>query len=157
MDKTVLSSNSEVAGAECKIPAPSKKGIAGNNLHASLAAKDAAKQPISTFVAAAAGEWQEASSLYQWAKQQLGESQNAITGDMDNKDCDTGDLAIDVAGLDYLEANVLQVLLAVRDELVRRGRHLQVLNPSSSLREWFGFAGAEDLLDANSTAMANAA
>lgn len=157
MENTILASESKVDGAECTHLEQSKEDISGNNLHAILAAKDVDAQSASTFSAAANGEWKEVSNLYQWANLQLGESRNTVTTDIRSEYCDAGDLAVDVAGLDYLEANVLQVLLAVRDELVSRGQHLQVLNPSSSLREWFGFAGAEDLLDANSTTVASAA
>ena len=53
------------------------------------------------------------------------------------------DLAIDLSGLDHLNAGALEVLLAAEAELHGRGGRLVLAGVSESLERWFGYAGAD--------------
>ena len=57
-----------------------------------------------------------------------------------------GDIALNLHGVDHLDAGALQVLLALDAEQRKRQRNLQLTNASSHLRQWFQFAGAVDLI-----------
>jgi ABC-type transporter Mla MlaB component len=116
---------------------------------ATISAQDSSTHAFPTLAAAHGGEWIDAGQLHQWAMEQLGLPVKGATADGRRADRSAGDLAVDVAGLEFLEAGALQVLLALRSEQAHRGHRLHLLNPSQSLREWFEFAGAADLLDTN--------
>jgi anti-anti-sigma factor len=53
-------------------------------------------------------------------------------------------VTLDLGGVDHLDASALQILLALSVAQRRRGRQLQVLNLSASLRQWLECAGAAD-------------
>lgn len=55
-------------------------------------------------------------------------------------------LVFDLSGLEHLDASALQVLLAIRAEQERRGAKLRMTGVCESLRKWFDYAGASDLL-----------
>ncbi len=57
------------------------------------------------------------------------------------------DVEIDLAGVDYLDAASLQILLALMTEQKKQGKALRLSQPSSSLSEWFNYAGATQLLE----------
>ena len=46
--------------------------------------------------------------------------------------------------LDHLDASSLQILLALDMEQKKRGKTLQLANPSAQLRKWFELAGAAE-------------
>lgn len=94
------------------------------------------------------GEWLEASRLQQWAIQKL----HALDVKGVPEGNTVGDIDIDMGGIDYLEAGILQVLLALDAELQKRSGRLRLLNVGASLREWFGYADALNLLEESSCA-----
>lgn len=55
-------------------------------------------------------------------------------------------LAVDLTGLEHLDAAALEVLLAAASEVRGRGGRLHFNNCTASLERWFGHAGAEELL-----------
>jgi anti-anti-sigma factor len=55
-----------------------------------------------------------------------------------------GDLAVNLAKIDFLDASALQILLALDAEQKKRGRHLQLVNVSPDLLQWFDFSGTTD-------------
>lgn len=57
-----------------------------------------------------------------------------------------GDVAINLAGVDHLDASALQILLALDSEQKRRGQKLELTNASPNLRQWFDYAGAAEQL-----------
>jgi ABC-type transporter Mla MlaB component len=46
--------------------------------------------------------------------------------------------------VEYLDAGALQILLALDAEQKSQGRHLELANASTHLRQWFDYAGAAD-------------
>ena len=44
--------------------------------------------------------------------------------------------------IDYLDASAMQIILAIEVEQKGRGKHLQLVNASPKLREWFELSGA---------------
>jgi anti-anti-sigma factor len=59
----------------------------------------------------------------------------------------SNDVEIDLAGIDYLDAASLQILLALMFEQKKQGKALRLNQPSSSLAEWFNYAGATQCLE----------
>ena len=55
-----------------------------------------------------------------------------------------GDVALNLQGIEHLDASALQVLLALETEQKKEGRRLSLLNVSSHLRQWFDYSGAVD-------------
>ena len=55
-----------------------------------------------------------------------------------------GDVTVNLANLDHLDASALQILLALDAEQKRRGRNLELVNASTHLVQWFHYAGAMD-------------
>jgi len=60
-----------------------------------------------------------------------------------------GDMALNLQGIDYLDASALQILLAFEAEQKKRGRNLQLSDASPQLRQWFEFAGVVDRFSMN--------
>jgi anti-anti-sigma factor len=58
----------------------------------------------------------------------------------------SNDMALNLEGIEHLDASAMQVLLALEIEQINRGRHLDLVNASPSLRRWFELAGASDHL-----------
>jgi anti-anti-sigma factor len=56
------------------------------------------------------------------------------------------DVALNLQGIDHLDASALQILLALDAEQHQRFHKLQLTNASPRLRQWFEFAGVADLL-----------
>ncbi len=54
------------------------------------------------------------------------------------------DVTLNLGGIDHLDASSLQILLALEAEQKRRGRQLELANPSPHLLQWFEYAGAAD-------------
>jgi anti-anti-sigma factor len=54
-----------------------------------------------------------------------------------------GNLIVNLEGVDYLEASVLQILLALAAERKKRGAGLRLANVSPALSRWFEYAGGE--------------
>ena len=54
------------------------------------------------------------------------------------------DVALNLDGIDHLDASALQILLALDAEQKKRERNLQLTNASPRLRQWFEFAGVVD-------------
>jgi ABC-type transporter Mla MlaB component len=115
----------------------------------SIYAKDSESVAVPTLQAVRAGEWLEAGLIHAWMLEQIrprAEETSATNLPFQpDSDC-RRDLAVDLEGIDYLEADALQVLLAAQNEQIRRGQQLHLRNISSSLQEWFVLAGAADLL-----------
>jgi len=84
------------------------------------------------------GEWMEAADLRQRLLEQLREAGEASGA--------RPALAVDLSGIDHLDASVLEVLLAARAHQQRAGATVRMVNASPSLRQWFEYAGAADLL-----------
>jgi len=82
--------------------------------------------------AAQSGEWMPADEFQQAA---LAVVQN------------NSDVTLNLANLEHLDASALQILLALDREQRSREREFEVTHLSPSLRQWFGYAGAEDLLN----------
>lgn len=61
----------------------------------------------------------------------------------------SGDVALNLHGIDHLDASALQILIALDAEQKRRQRNLQLTNASPRLRLWFEFAGVADLFSHN--------
>lgn len=107
-------------------------------------------QPERLCHAGHAGEWIEAEQLRQWVLRQIDSSRGSArhdehsTSDASSED---SDIVFDLSDLDYLEASALQVLLAARDAVHRRGGRLRLVHLSPELREWFEFAGATTLVE----------
>ncbi|MFY9853395.1 MAG: STAS domain-containing protein [Terracidiphilus sp.] len=57
----------------------------------------------------------------------------------------SSDVALNLQGIDYLDASALQILLALDVETKAREHNLQLTNASPLLRQWFEFAGVVDL------------
>jgi anti-anti-sigma regulatory factor len=55
------------------------------------------------------------------------------------------DVALNLHGIDHLDASALQIFLALDVEQKKRNRNLQLINASPRLRQWFEFAGVVDL------------
>jgi anti-anti-sigma factor len=89
-----------------------------------------------TLHAARSGQWMEAESMRRWAIEQLQQPPEA-----------TRELVIDLTGIGHLDASALQVLLAMGAEQRKREGVLRLAHASEGLRRWFGYAGAEGLLD----------
>jgi anti-anti-sigma factor len=51
------------------------------------------------------------------------------------------ELTLNLNNIDHLDASALQVLLALDMEEKNRGRHLQIVNASQRLRQWFEYSG----------------
>lgn len=115
----------------------------------SIYAKDTGSATVSTLLAARAGEWLEAGLIHTWMLEQpgyfAGESSATNATFQPDGSC-SRDLEVDLEGLDYLEADALQLLLVMQNEQFRQGQRLHLRNISSSLQEWFALAGAADLL-----------
>lgn len=56
-------------------------------------------------------------------------------------------MALDFAGIRYLQGAALQVILACHSECERLGKTLTLVNVSSDLRAWFDHCGASWLLN----------
>lgn len=56
----------------------------------------------------------------------------------------SGDVALNLQGIDHLDASALQILLALDTEQKKRGQNLHLANASLHLRQWFDFAGVAD-------------
>lgn len=56
----------------------------------------------------------------------------------------SGDVALNLQGIDYLDASALQILLALDTEQKKLGQNLHLANASPHLRQWFDFAGVAD-------------
>jgi anti-anti-sigma regulatory factor len=119
-----------------------------------VATEETAAPQNPTLQAASGGNWIEPAALRQWALEQFASKAAAEDDGCATPRHAASDLAVDVAGVDYLEAGVLQILIAVEAEQMRRGHGLRLLHASASLREWFEYAGATDLLDAGEQAAA---
>ena len=50
-------------------------------------------------------------------------------------------LTLNLNNIDHLDASALQVLLALDTEEKNRGGHLDLINASHSLRQWFEYSG----------------
>ena len=57
----------------------------------------------------------------------------------------SGDVAVNLQGIDHLDASALQVLLALDAAEKTRNHNLLLTNVSPLLRQWFDFAGVVDL------------
>jgi anti-anti-sigma factor len=51
------------------------------------------------------------------------------------------DLTFNLQNVDYLDASALQILLVLETEQKNRGRHLDLVNASPNLRQWFEYSG----------------
>lgn len=56
----------------------------------------------------------------------------------------SGDVALNLQGIDHLDASALQILLALDTEQKKRGQNLHLASVSLQLRQWFDFAGVAD-------------
>jgi anti-anti-sigma factor len=54
------------------------------------------------------------------------------------------DVALNLDRIDHLDASALQILLALNEDLNKRGHRLELAKASPHLRKWFEFAGADD-------------
>ena len=54
------------------------------------------------------------------------------------------DVTLNVNNIDHLDASALQVLLALDAAGKNRGRHLDLINASQNLRQWFEYSGTAD-------------
>jgi anti-anti-sigma factor len=52
-----------------------------------------------------------------------------------------GDLTVNLAGVEYLDASALQILLALAAERREHGQALRLANASPALSHWFEYAG----------------
>lgn len=57
---------------------------------------------------------------------------------------DKSNPVVDLAGVDYLDASCLQIVLAFHDEAERKGHALEFRNISAALASWIDYAGAAD-------------
>jgi anti-anti-sigma factor len=80
-------------------------------------------------VACAGGEWLSAGELRDRAIAALATSDEVV---------------LNLGGVDHLDCSALQVLLALSVAQRQRGRQLQILNLSASLRQWLECAGAAE-------------
>jgi len=87
------------------------------------------------------GQWIDAGAIREKAR----DAMERIASSGSGKDGGI-DLALDAGEIEYLDAGVLQVLLAVRRECLAYGAVLSLLHVSPALEQWFAYAGAEDLL-----------
>jgi anti-anti-sigma regulatory factor len=55
-----------------------------------------------------------------------------------------GDVTVNLAKVDHLDASALQILLALDAAHKKQGRSLQLANASGKLLQWFEYAGAGD-------------
>jgi anti-anti-sigma factor len=90
------------------------------------------------------GQWMEPSEILQHLRENLDRSADGAPGE-------TGDVLLDLSGLEHLDGSALQVLLAIQTEQRQRGAFLKLLNASKSLRKWFEYAGAAELLGVTET------
>jgi ABC-type transporter Mla MlaB component len=51
------------------------------------------------------------------------------------------ELAFNLNNIDHLDASALQVLLVLEAEQKNKGRHLNLMNASQNLRQWFEYSG----------------
>jgi len=51
------------------------------------------------------------------------------------------ELTLNLNNIDHLDASALQVILALDVEQKNRGRHLDLINASHNLRQWFEYSG----------------
>jgi anti-anti-sigma factor len=86
------------------------------------------REPISIDIESS-GDWIPAEQLRDSAMAALAESREVI---------------VNLGKVDHLDASALQILLALDVEQKKQGRHLQLANASSHLRQWFDYAGAAD-------------
>jgi anti-anti-sigma factor len=91
--------------------------------------------PVTSMHLGRSGEWMDPAEMRQAAGKYF-EWPEASTA---------GELALDLSGLEHLDASALQVLLAIRAEQLRRNGRLRLANASENLRKWFAWAGADDL------------
>lgn len=106
-----------------------------------------------TIEVARGGEWMEPEQLRRWALEQMGDGPAKEAGSPG-----ANRLTMDLAGVDYLDAATLQILLAIEAELQPRGGHLRLIHASEQLQQWFDFAGAGNLIQAGAgTATAESA
>lgn len=71
------------------------------------------------------GDWMPADELWEAARTVLGK-----------------DLTVNLDKVGHLDASALQILLALDAEQKKQGHHLQLVNASTSLRQWFEYSGA---------------
>jgi len=98
--------------------------------HAAKPQAEQDREPISIDIECS-GDWIPAEQLRDAAMAALAESREVI---------------VNLGKVDHLDASALQILLALDAEQKRQGRHLQLANASSHLRQWFDYAGAADHL-----------
>jgi anti-anti-sigma factor len=84
--------------------------------------------------ATCSGEWVAAEELRKVVSEAIAKGRDAI---------------VNLAGVDHLDASAFQVLLAFAAAQKRQGRSLRLVNASSALRDWFGYAGAVQRLSCN--------
>ncbi|HEX3661415.1 MAG TPA: STAS domain-containing protein [Acidobacteriaceae bacterium] len=89
-----------------------------------------------TLQVARSGQWMEPAEMLLAARMHLNDGPGTVRGE----------LALDLSGLEHLDASALQVLLAIRAEQHRRDGTLRLTNASGNLRKWFEYAGAAELL-----------
>lgn len=53
----------------------------------------------------------------------------------------SGDLTLNLEGVEHLDASALQILLALAAERKKRGQGLRLANASMALSHWFEYAG----------------
>lgn len=75
------------------------------------------------------GSWMPSEQLREAALAALGKGQ---------------DVTLNLDKIDHLEADALQILLALDREQKKQGRKLVLTHASVQLREWFAFAGAAE-------------
>lgn len=104
---------------------------------------------------ARSGQWMDPREMVDQAMERMNSASDA------NPDAKSGahsgahagakvELIFDVGGLEHLDASALQVLLAIRAEQRQRGGCLRLVNASGHLKQWFEYAGAAELLSADS-------
>lgn len=89
--------------------------------------KDREERVSVTIEAVRSGEWVPAEELKDLAAQAL----------RDGKD-----LLVNMDGIGYLDASVLQVLVAMKAEQEKSGGAIQLASASTDLQRWFEYAGA---------------
>jgi len=62
---------------------------------------------------------------------------------------------LDLAGINYMEASCLQVIVAFQNGNPDKGQALTFENISPGLREWIKFAGATDFFGKQTTEVSN--
>jgi len=74
------------------------------------------------------GDWMPAEELWEAAKAALNEGK---------------DVTLNLEKIEHLDASAMQILLALDAEQKKNDRHLQLVNVSSNLRNWFEYSGAD--------------